>query len=336
MQYVPVVSKTGKPLMPCHPARVRELVRAGRAMRRFNRGIFYIQLLDREDGDTQEVVVGVDPGSKKEGFTVKSEAHTYLNVQADAVTWVGKQVEQRRRMRRGRRYRQTPYRRNRSNRAQGGIPPSTRARWWWKLRILNWLAKLYPITHVVVEDIKARTWKNGRRWNVHFSPLEVGKQWFYGQIRRKWSLETRQGWETKEMRESLGLKKSSAKRSDRFEAHCVDSWVLANGVVGGHLEPDNVNMVCVVPLRLHRRQLHRLQPSKGGVRKPYGGTVSLGLRRGSWVKHPKWGLAYVGGTMKNRISLHCLKTGKRLTQYARPEECSPRCYASWRAYVSSR
>jgi hypothetical protein len=86
MLYVPVVSSTGKPLMPCHPARARELVRKGRAVRRFDRGMFYIRLLDRADGDVQPVACGIDPGSKKEGLTVKSAAHTYLNLQADAVT----------------------------------------------------------------------------------------------------------------------------------------------------------------------------------------------------------------------------------------------------------
>ena len=66
MLYVPVVSKTGRPLMPCHPARARELVRKGKAVRRFNRGLFYIQLTGREDGDKQPIAVGIDPGSKKE------------------------------------------------------------------------------------------------------------------------------------------------------------------------------------------------------------------------------------------------------------------------------
>src|SRR6266478_1444860 len=70
------------------PARARQLLRKGRAIRGFDRGLFYIQLLDREDGDLQPIAVGIDPGSKKEAITVKSAAHTYLNIQADAVTWV--------------------------------------------------------------------------------------------------------------------------------------------------------------------------------------------------------------------------------------------------------
>ena len=66
--------------MPCHPARARELVRKGKALRRFNRGIFYLQLLERKEGKVQSVAVGIDPGSKKEGLTVKSESHTFLNI----------------------------------------------------------------------------------------------------------------------------------------------------------------------------------------------------------------------------------------------------------------
>jgi hypothetical protein len=65
---VPVVSTTGKPLMPCPPARARELVRKGKALRRFKAGIFYIQLTQREEGELQKLALGVDPGSKKEGF----------------------------------------------------------------------------------------------------------------------------------------------------------------------------------------------------------------------------------------------------------------------------
>ncbi len=64
MLYVPVLSADGKPLMPCHPATARELVRKGRAVRRFRNGFFYIRLLDRTDGAVLPVACGIDPGSK--------------------------------------------------------------------------------------------------------------------------------------------------------------------------------------------------------------------------------------------------------------------------------
>ena len=330
MLRVPVVGSTGKPLMPCHPARCRELVRKGRAVRRFNKGIFYIKLLDREDGELQEVAVGIDPGSKKEALTVKSMAHTYLNIQVDAITWVSRRIEQRRTMRRNRRSRNCPHRACRSNRSIGGIPPSTRARWDWKLRICKWLSKLYPITKFIVEDIKARTRKGGRKWNRSFSPLEVGKRWFYEELNKIASVETRQGYETKELRDGLGLKKSSKKLAEIFEAHCVDSWVLANWWVGGHLKPDSKDLLCLVPLQFHRRQLHKLEPRKGGIRSLYGGTNSLGFKRGSWVQHSKYGICYIGGFLKNRLSLHSLLDGKRLCQNAKPTDCKFLTHSSWR------
>jgi len=296
------------------------LIKRGRAVRRFSKGIFYIKLLDRSDGMVQEIACGIDPGSKREGYTVKSEAHIFLNIQAEAVTWVSKAVEVRRIMRRTRRQRKTPYRANRKNRTRGSLPPSTRARWGWKLRVAKWLAKLYPISMFVVEDIKAKT-KGQGRWDASFSPLEIGKTWFYDELDKVAEVSTKQGWETKQMRDALGLKKSSRKMAETFEAHAVDSWVLANSWVGGHTSPDNKNLMCIAPIRLHRRQLHLFQPSTGDIRRPYGGTRSLELKRGALIKHPERGLVYVGGTSKNRISLHSLSTGKRIYRDAKLSDC---------------
>jgi len=181
----------------------------------------------------------------------------------------------------------------------------------------------------VVEDIKART-TGQRRWDTSFSPLEVGKAWFYIELGKVAEVSTKQGWETKQMRDVLGLKKSGKKLAEAFEAHCVDSWVLANNWVGGHTAPDNKNLMCIAPIRLHRRQLHAFQPSAGGIRRPYGGTQSLGLKRGALVKHPKHGLVYVGGTSKGKISLHALEDGKRLCRNANPSDCEYLAYNIWK------
>jgi hypothetical protein len=331
--FVPVVDYNNQPLMPTKPCRARRWIKSGKATPFWRRGVFCVRLnVEPSDRETQPIAVGIDPGSEKEAFTVKSAAHTYLNVQVDAVTWVKEHVETRRTMRRGRRYRKTPYRKMRSNRNVNKVrlPPSTRARWGWKLRIAYWLVGLYPITQFVVEDIQAITKPGQRRWNTSFSPLEVGKTWFYAELGKLAQVQTVPGYQTAQAREALGLKKSKRKLSDSFEAHGVDSWVLANLAIGGHNEPDNKAMLYLLPLRFHRRQLHRLQPETGGIRKPYGGTVSMGFKRGSWVKHPKYGVVYVGGTLKGRISLHSLQDGKRLTQNAKPEDCTFLTYASWR------
>lgn len=328
--FVPVVDKNQNPLMPTKPSRARRWIREGKATPFWKRGIFCVRLnVDPSDTETQPIAVGIDPGSKKEGFTVKSDVHTYLNIQADAITWVKDAIGTRRNMRRSRRFRKTPCRKNRYNRSRSPFPPSTKARWQWKLRLCQWLAKLFPIKCFVVEDSKAVT-KGKRRWDALFSPLQVGKAWFYQELGNLAKAETRQGFETAELRTQAGLKKSKKKLAETFDAHCVDSWVLANWWTGGHITPDNTDLLCITPLRFHRRQLHRLQPEKGGIRKPYGGTLSHGFKRGSLIKHAKFGLSYGGGFLKDRISLHSVVTGKRLTQHAKPSDCLFLSFNTWR------
>lgn len=263
---------------------------------------------------------------------MKSSIHTYLNIQTGTPDWVSKKVETRRNLRRSRRQRKTPCRPPRwSNRRKSKLPPSTKARWQWKLRILDWLAGMFPITDVVVEDVKAVTKKGNRnrRWNASFSPLAVGKRWFYKEVsNRKVTLTTMSGRNTYVTRTSLGLSKSSDKLSESFDAHCVDSWILANSVIGGHTKPDNTDLVVVNPLQKYYRQLHVQNPATGGRRRKYGSTQSMGFVRGSIVVHPKWGESLVGGSSNGRISLHNRRNNRRLCQNAKPEELKFRCYNS--------
>ena len=72
MQRVLVLDKNRVPLMPCHPARARKLLKAGRAsvIRRYP---FTIILHDREGGETQPTQFKVDPGSRKSGLALVAE-----------------------------------------------------------------------------------------------------------------------------------------------------------------------------------------------------------------------------------------------------------------------
>jgi hypothetical protein len=319
--------------MPTTPSRARKWIKSGKATPFWKRGIFCVRLNAKPSNTkTQDIAVGIDTGSKKEAFTLKSELHTYLNIQADAVTWVKNTIKIRRDMRMTRRGRHCPYRQPKPNRNTNSthLPPSTKSRWQWKLRILNWLRKIYPISCIIVEDIKATTHKGSKKWNKLFSPLEVGKQWFYSQIREFTKLKTKKGFETKELRDNLGLTKSGNKLSNKFDAHCVDSWVLSNWYTGGHTTPDNKEILLISPIQLHRRQLHRFQPDGDGFRKRYGGTRSLGFKRGSLIKHAKLGVTYIGGHRKSTLSLHSLIDGKRLTTDAKLNDCKFLTFNSWR------
>lgn len=334
MQYVPVFDSNQRSLMPTTPMRADRWIKSGKATPFFRKGIFCVRLnVEPSSRHVQPVAIGIDPGSKREAFTVKSQAHTYLNQQFHAVDWVKDAEEVSTNARRARRYRKTPCRANRRNRSRGGIPPSTKARWQLKIRVVKVLAAIFPVSHIGIEDITATTKKGCKTWNASFSPLEVGKQWCYSELEKIAPLTVFDGYEdTYKTRQGLGLKKSKTKLSANFNAHCVDSWVMAYILVGGSSVPDNTVVMECKPIRLHRRQLHVFNPGKDGYRRPYGGSMSQGLKRGGIVKHPKYGKCYVGGedVKKSRISLHCLSTGKRLTQGAQPEECRFLAYNSWR------
>jgi hypothetical protein len=328
------MSSDREALMPTTAARARKWIKSGKATPFFRGQMFCVRLNVKSGATVQPIAVGIDPGSKWEGYTVKSEAHTYLNIQADAVTWVKEAVKIRKAARVNRRKRKTPYRALNSNRRRGGLAYSIVARISWKLRIASWLCKLFPVDCFVVEDVKARS-KGQPKWDKMFSPLEHGKTRFYEELEKLAWVETLQGYETFLMREKLGLRKGGNKHKQNFYSHCVDSWVLANWYTGGHIVPDNEVFLILVPLRFHRRQLHAMQPTKKGVRKKYGGTRSIGLKRGSIVSHYKYGKVYVGGTMKGRVSLHSIETGRRLCQNSKSEDCRFLTFNTWRRASSS-
>lgn len=319
---VPVLDRNKKPLMPCSEKRARKLLEKGDAKPYWFKGSFCI-ILQRNPKTTykQEICIGIDPGSKMSALTVKSYSHTLENVQYAAPTFVKGKVEARKDARRARRGRNTPYRKCRFNRSvKSRIPPSIKSRWMQHLNLIKHFSKIYPINLVAFEDVAARTFKNARKWNKSFSPLEVGKSWFYKEVEKKYKLYLFQGYDTYTLRNELSLKKGKDKLKVAFESHCVDSWVLANEVVGGHIAPENTKLSFLKPLNFYRRQLHEHCPAKKGIRRNYGGTLSLEIKRGTLVKHPKYGKSLVGGTSRGRISLNCLQTNKRLCQNAKKED----------------
>jgi len=320
---ISVVDKRGVPLMPCKAVRARLLLKKGKAIAKWNKlGIFYIQLTYAVEPNNQILVVGVDPGTKYEAISVVGKRDTVLNIMLKSVDWVKKALEQRRNMRRARRYRKTrrrPCRFNNRLSRKNWLPPSVKARWDVKFRIISQLKKILPVTYIVVEDIKAVSKKKARSWNINFSPIEVGKQYFYTTLNSiGLKVILKEGWKTKLFRDNLGLKKIGSKFRPIFESQCVDSWCLASMVAGTRKVLKS--LYYMVPLRFHRRQLHRFQPSKGGIRPRYGGTLSFGLKRGTLVRHIKYGLCYIGGNLRGRFSLHSLQTGKRITQNAKRGE----------------
>lgn len=322
----------GEAMMPCCPARARKLIASREATPFIHKGVFCIRLNRApSDNKIQPVTIGVDPGSKKEGLSVTTQTNTVINIQLDAVTWVKDALESRRQARRARRFRNTPCRKNKYLNAsiKEWLPPSTKARWQVKLNLIRSMKQIFPISTCVVEDIKARTKPDNKKWNVSFSPIEAGKKWFYSELESMGlGLVLKQGFETAELRKQHGLSKSKDKMSNKWDAHCVDSWVLS-AYNADKLPILDTTMLLIKPMQFHRRQLHAFQPAIGGIRRAYGSTRSMGFRRGSIVAHPKYGTCTIGGTSNNRISLHNLHTGKRLCQNASHSDITFKSYNNY-------
>lgn len=322
---VPVVNKNNNPLMPTTASRARRWIKSGKATGFFKNGIFCIRLNVESLENKQEIVIGIDSGSKREAFTIKSSKKTFLNIQSYAKTDTSAKIKERREVRRNRRGRKSPCRKNRYNRSRNKnnyIPPSTKARWNFKLLIINNLIKIFPITHFALEEISAKSKKGKKKWNKIFSPLQSGKHYFNEKLRELGNLILFSGINTKDFRDNLKLNKTKNKLLEVFEAHCVDSWVLANAVLGQQTFVDNKEIHFIKPILIYRRGLHYMCPRKGwnGERIKFGGTRNFGISKRTIVNHPKHGLCYVGGSQNNRLSLHNIKTGKRVSEFAKPQD----------------
>jgi len=91
---VPVVDKNNKPLMPTTCWRASKWIKSRKATPFWKHGIFCVRLnVEPSARNMQPIAVGIDPGSKREAFTVKSKKKTYLNILTHAVDWVKKQLK---------------------------------------------------------------------------------------------------------------------------------------------------------------------------------------------------------------------------------------------------
>lgn len=112
MPKVYVLNRHGRPLMPCTPAKARHLLDAGKAKVR-HRTPFTIQLLYGSTGYTQEVILGVDAGSKTIGLSAATETEELFSAEVKPRNDVVELMSARRQFRRARRNRTTRYRKPR-------------------------------------------------------------------------------------------------------------------------------------------------------------------------------------------------------------------------------
>ena len=340
---VPVLSPEGEPLMPTTSARARKWIESGKAKPVWNDlNIFCVQLLQEPSGtETQEISVGIDPGKLFSGVAAVSQkavlftAHLALSFKRVVARKQAQKIL--RRARRGRRinrnipFAQRAHRQKRfDNRRGNKLPPSIRANRQLELRIVKELVKLFPVTEIVYEYIKARG-------NKGFSPVMVGQKWMLKQLSKIATTHTLEGWKTSILRKQLGLEKNkddksvqdvtthgndaialAASKFIQYKAfHTVDShghhWI-------GSVQLTNAPFKVITRPQLYRRQLHFENPGKGGIRKRKGGTVTLfGFRSGDLVQATKGKLTvkgYIGGYSEvNKVVSIYDVNWKRLGQF---------------------
>lgn len=150
-----VINKHGRPLMPCSPAKARHLLDAGKAKVK-KRTPFTIQLLFGSTGYTQEVILGVDAGSKTIGLSASAETEELLSAEVKPRNDVVDLLSTRREFRRARRNRKTRYRKPRfDNRVRskhkGWLAPSVEVKIQEHITAIRRVCGILPVSKVVVE-----------------------------------------------------------------------------------------------------------------------------------------------------------------------------------------
>ncbi|MBQ3534915.1 MAG: HNH endonuclease [Clostridia bacterium] len=150
-----VLSKQGRPLMPCSPRKARLLLN-NRKAKVVKRTPFTIQLQYGSTCYTQEVILGVDAGSKIIGLSASSEKEELFVAEVAPRNDVVVLLSTRRAFRRARRNRTTRYRQPRfDNRVhgkkKGWLAPSVEVKIQEHITPIKRVCAILPITKVVVE-----------------------------------------------------------------------------------------------------------------------------------------------------------------------------------------
>ena len=286
-----VLDCQGRPLTPTTPAKARKLLRAGVAEKAWSKfGTFGIRLLVATRHETPQTTLGVDHGTKFEGYSVIVDQENNLNVKLDLPDKkkVLKKIEDRRALRRARRFRNCRRRSCRSdNRSRKNfLAPSQKVIVDSRLKILRELCRIYPESVAGIEDVCFH--HAAKRWGTDFSTVEIGKakiRAFFAE--QKINVTEYKGHETQELRQGFGYHKTKDKSEDRFESHCADSLALACAVGTGESVEPGPFLAVDDTYRAVRRRLHDTQPGTGGTRAPYSTGTVAGLRKGLLIGTPR-------------------------------------------------
>ena len=279
-----VLGTDGHPLTPTTSARAKKLLKQKQAKPVWNKfGKMGLQMLVTTRKETPKTALGVDFGTKFEGYSLISGRENTLNVmwKLPDKKKIVKKLEERRILRRARRFRNCRRRECRfDNRERKGfIAPSQMVIVNSRLKAINEFFGCYPIDAVALEDVRFNHSK--KRYGKNFSTVEVGKQKIKDWISKRAYLHLFSGYDTEDCRERYGYSKSGDKSSETFNSHCSDALALAVEISSQqHIEPGDFIVAddTYMPVR---RRLHDTEFAKGGIRDKYSTGNFRGIRKGT-------------------------------------------------------
>lgn len=179
-----VLNNEGKPLMPCKEAKARKILKQNKA-KIYKREPFTIQLLFECENQTQDIILGVDAGSKHIGLsatTEKKELYTAdVELRNDIVDLLSTRRQNRRTRRNRLRYREPRFHNRVHSKNKGWLAPSIEHKIQTHFKVVEDVHKILPITKIIVEtasfdiqkiqnpDIHNEKYQHGEQlgfWNV--------------------------------------------------------------------------------------------------------------------------------------------------------------------------
>ncbi len=219
-------------------SRVTKFLRLGKGKIRYDRKLrlHYLQLFVEPSGiEMQQIRLGIDPGSCFDGFSIVSKTTHHENYELvqrpkkgnNAISTFKKRQNMNRRIRRSRLWhRETRF----NNRTSAKQSPTIRANNDFRKWLIKKICLYYPISAVELEDVRFNHYALDT--GKSFSQVEYGKNDMMQFIRAtmKIQLTLTSGRETakyrKELNDGIDIKIKD-KGNKSFNAHCIDSYVLA-------------------------------------------------------------------------------------------------------------
>lgn len=279
MPKVYVLNRHGRPLMPCTPAKARHLLDAGKAKVR-HRTPFTIQLLYGSTGYTQEVILGVDAGSKTIGLSAATETEELFSAEVKPRNDVVELMSARRQFRRARRNRTTRYRKPRfDNRVRskhkGWLAPSVEVKIQEHMTAIRRVCGILPVSKVVVETAEfdlqlLKAVAEGK-------PVPQGEDYQHGEMYGHYNVRQYVLWRDGYTCQCCGAH-ATQKKEVRLHVHHLESRK-----VGGDA-PDNQVTLCESCHKKLHKGLIEAKDFKKRKRRPTRDATFMGIMRATLLQ----------------------------------------------------